>query len=121
MFCLIHIFFKIFSFYSLSHFRKPSDFDLEFGNILFNFFYAVCQLMIFFCSWESLSTIYVDFSIFLNKKKIKMKNSHGIRRLQNLLTHYYYYYYYYLFIIIIIFYYYIYLFVFIINLLFYVF
>ena len=118
MFCLIHIFFKIFSFYSLSHFRKPSDFDLEFGNILFNFFYAVCQLMIFFCSWESLSTIYVDFFIFLTKKKIKMKNSHGIRRLQNLLTHYYYYY---LFIIIIIFYYYIYLFVFIINLLFYVF
>ena len=56
----------------MSHFQKPSDFDLEFGNILFNFFYAVCQLIIFFGSWESLSTIYVDFSIFLTKK-IKKK------------------------------------------------
>ena len=56
----------------MSHFRKPSNFDLEFGNILFNFFYAVCQLIIFFFgSWESLSTIYVDFSIFLTKKKMK--------------------------------------------------
>ena len=64
----------------MSHFRKPSDFDLEFGNILFNFFlcYVSINHLFFFGSWESLSTIYVDFSIFLTKKKMKkkMKNSH---------------------------------------------
>ena len=82
------------------------------------FFYAVCQLIIFFGSWESLSTMFFYFSNQKNGKK-KMKNSHGICRPQNLLTHYYYYYY--LFIIIILFFFFIYLFVFSINLLFYVF
>ena len=75
MFCLIHIFFEIFSFYSLSYFRKPSDFDLEFGNILFNFiyiFYVVCQLIIFFL-FRGKPIDYVDFSIFLTKKIIIIK------------------------------------------------